>query len=135
MKKRPLSVTIISWIYILLSILILFGTLLRMLHPAFRQAVLQHLDSFMFTRLGPVLGIICGIFMLRGCNWARQLIFVWFAIAALSIVVFQPWDIWKPTLLFIIAVFFLYRPSAADYFRAARHESPEIPKSDDKPVA
>ena len=73
--------------------------------------------------------------MLRGCNWARQLIFVWFVVAAFSIVIYQPWNIWKPLLLFIVAVFFLFRPIATVYFQGIDHEKPEIPKTDDKPVA
>jgi len=135
MNKRPLSVTIICWIHILLGSLLFLGTLLRLLQPDSRQIILQHIGYFLITRTPPILSIICGVFMLLGRNWARRLFFIWFAMAAISIVSFQPWNIWKPTLLFVISIYFLFRQPATDYFRGVSHELPEIPKTDDKPVA
>jgi hypothetical protein len=135
MNKRPLSVTIICWIHILLGGLLLLGTLLRMLQPDSRQIIFQHLGYFLITRTPQIFSIICGVFMLLGFNWARLLIFVWFATAAISIALFQPGSIWKPALLFIVSVYFLFRPVATAYFRGPSHESPELPKTDDKPVA
>jgi hypothetical protein len=135
MNKCPLSVTIICWIHILLGSLLLLGTLLRLFQPDSRQIIFQHFGYFLITRTPQILSIICGVFMLFGFNWARQLIFVWFASAAISIALFQPGSIWKPVLLFIVSVYFLFRQPASDYFRGVSHELAEIPKTDDKPVA
>src|SRR5581483_9721081 len=71
--KRPISVTIVSWVYILAGVVGIAAhiTELDLRHPFANDAVLA-----LIVRL---LAIIAGVFMLRGANWARWLAIVWIA--------------------------------------------------------
>jgi len=134
MSKRPRSVTIISWIFIVVGGIALIMSLLRSGHyiSEFRS---QHPVLYVLSFLGPVLAVVCGVFMLAGFNWARWLLVVWFANTVLGNLLYSPLRLLLPGLLFAVAAFFLSRPPATEYFRGTRAEPPEIPKTDDAPVA
>ncbi len=73
MTKRPISVTIVSWVYILAGIVGIAAhiTEFDLRHPFSNDAPLA-----LVVRL---LAIVAGVFMLRGANWARWLAIVWMA--------------------------------------------------------
>src|SRR5689334_5034360 len=77
MKKqqfpRPVSVTIIS---VLLLVMASFG--IWLLIDALRGGEGSHSDPALiaYLAISPVIYAGCGIFMLRGANWARVLFFV-----------------------------------------------------------
>ena len=67
--KRPLSVTILSWIYIAVGVVsFIYGAPLHAIHADDVIAESVRLS-----------GIIAGAFMLRGENWARWLAIAWIA--------------------------------------------------------
>src|SRR5580692_7298154 len=114
--KRPLSVTIISWILILSSIITIHAGYRKFTMPEtgqdFRMFISAHPIYFAFTNFNVILLIICGIFMLFGCNWARWLLFVWFIQAAIADAWFLPSHFWMPCVLFVPAICFLFRKPA-----------------------
>jgi hypothetical protein len=138
MSKRPRSVTVISWIFIAFGGIALLTSLLPKLPGAeehiaeFRS---QHPVQYALIYVGPILAVICGVFMLRGCNWARWLLVVWFGHNVVGNALHSPLRLLLPGLLFAAAVYFLFRPQATAYFRGTSAEPPQIPKSDDTPVA
>lgn len=138
MSKRPRSVTVISWIFIAFGGIALLTSLLPKLPGAeeriaeFRS---QHPFQYALIYVGPILALVCGVFMLRGCNWARWLLVVWFAYNVIGNVLHSPLRLLLPGLLFGVAVFFLFRPQSMAYFRRTSAEPPQIPKSDETPVA
>ena len=73
MTKRPISVTIVSWVYILAGVVGIAAhiTEFDLHHPFSNDPVLA-----LIVRL---LAIVAGVFMLRRANWARWLAIVWIA--------------------------------------------------------
>lgn len=116
MTKRPLSVTIISCIYIAAGVIGLAYHLsdFKTQHP-FQSEVL-------WVSLIRLLAVVSGVFMLRGSNWARWLAMAWIAYH----VVIGAWHSLPQLLLhalfFVLFAFFLFRPQATDYFRTRETE-------------
>ena len=115
-NKRPLSVTILAWVYIAV------GTI----GFAYHFTELQARDAFpidgVWVELVRLLAIICGAFMLRGHNWARWLALAWIAFHVI-ISAFHALPQFAIHCLFCaIIAWFLFRPEAARYFRATRIE-------------
>jgi hypothetical protein len=116
MKHRPLSVTIIGWLFIAAGALGFAYHVTELKRP-FEYDVLW----VCFLRL---LAILCGVFVLRGSNWARWLLVIWIAYhVALS--VFHSWSgVLIHTLLLVVVAYFLFRPSASAYFsRTQQHQN------------
>ena len=138
MTKRPRSVTVISSIFIAFGGIALLTSLLPKLPGAeaniaeFRS---QHPVQYVMTCLGPILAFVCGIFMLRGCNWARWVLVVWFGNNVVSSVFHSPLRFLLPGLLFAVAIYFLFRPQSTKFFRRECPAPPQIPNSDNAPVA
>jgi hypothetical protein len=106
MKRRPLSITIISWIFIVFgSIALLSGVL-----------PLADLKSHWYIHLSRILQIVAGVFMLYGRNWARWLLVVWIAfhivVGALNGVV----TLLMHIVIFSVVLFFVFRRDANTYF-------------------
>src|SRR5262245_5821833 len=106
MHKRPISITIIGWIFIAVGIV---GLIYHSTHP--KEG---HILWILFLRF---LALSCGVCLLLRQNWARWLAAVWLAyhvyvgyLHALSEMIIH-------TLLFAIITFFLFRRSATAYFR------------------
>jgi hypothetical protein len=134
--KRPLSVTVISWIFILGGIISIHAIYRRFTSSDtgqnVRAFISEHPIYFAFTHFAAILAIICGIFMLFGFNWARRLLFVWFVWATIADTVVSPSHFWNPCMLFVLALCFLFRQAATDYFRGVKQE---ITKRDERRVA
>jgi len=92
-----------------------------------QEYISQHPIYFAYTHVAPVILIICGIFMLFGLRWGRWLVFVWFVQAIIVDTMISPSHFWYPCVLFGLALCFLFRQPAMDYFRGAKQE---IPKRD-----
>jgi len=113
MNKRPLSITVLSWLYITT------GTVGFAYHFSELRA-----QPFVYDTVGVelvrLIAIICGAFMLRGHNWARWLALAWIA----SHVVLSAFHGWPQlaihSLLCAVFAFFLFRSGAGRYFGAAR---------------
>lgn len=114
MKKRPISVTIVSWVYIVAGIggIAAHATELDLRHPFSNDVVLA-----LIVRL---LAVVAGIFMLRGANWARWLAIVWMAYH----VVFSSFQSVLAAgihaLLLAVFAYFLFRHQANAYFDKRR---------------
>jgi len=116
MKKRPISVTIVSWIYIVAGIggIAAHATEFDLRHPFSNDVVLA-----LIVRL---LAIIAGAFMLRGAKWARWLAIAWIAFhVVLSAFHSFPSAAFHALLLAVFA-YFLFRRHANTYFSSKKAE-------------
>jgi hypothetical protein len=116
MKRRPISVTIVSWIYIVAGIggIAAHATELDVRHPFSNDVVLA-----LIVRL---LAIVAGVFMLRGANWARFLAIVWIAFhVVLSAFHSFPSGAFH-ALLLAVFTYFLFRRQSNAYFSRERAE-------------
>jgi cbb3-type cytochrome oxidase subunit 3 len=117
MKKRPIGVTIVSWVYIVAGALELAFLVpgFNILHP------LQNGD--LWVGLVRLAAIVLGIYMLRGNDWARWLALVWMgghvivsAFASTQLLVVHG-------MFFVAIAYVLFRPDSTAYFRSARAEA------------
>ncbi len=77
-KKRPISITILSWLYIVVGAL---STAAHVMEFKAQRPVLN--EVVWITVLGAA-AIVAGVFMLRGKNWARLLALLWMAAHVVS---------------------------------------------------
>jgi hypothetical protein len=127
---RPKSVTVISWITLVFGGIALLVSLLPKdpeVQRDLAQYSTQHPFLYAWLRAGPVMAVICGAFMLRGANWARWLLGLWFGYNVISNVVSSPLRLLAPRLLvgclFGAAVYLLFRPAATAFFRGRTSEA------------
>jgi hypothetical protein len=115
-NKRPLSVAIIAWVYIAVGA-VGFVFYFTQLHGA--NAF--HVDGLLveFVRF---LAIVCGVFMLRGQNWARWLAIAWI-VFHVGLSAFHAWrELAVHSLFFVLIVWCLFHARARRYFRGTRTE-------------
>lgn len=107
-NRRPIAVTILGWVYI--------GT--GAIGFAFHfTGLLAFQDDALWAELTELLAILCGVFMLRGHNWARWIALAWMAFHVV-LSAFHALPEFAIHCLFCAAIaWFLFRPPAARYFR------------------
>ena len=125
MNKRPLSITIISWIFIITGGIGLIYHLaeVNVQHPLENDTVWVCSVRF--------LAVLGGAFMLYGFNWARWLLVLWMAFHIVLSAMHSLLQLLVHSLLFAAILFFLFRPRASAYFRARSAEPPVICQADD----
>lgn len=114
MKKRPISLTVIGWIYIATGI----GGIAAHVNEI-------HLRYFFETEvLLPLIvrlvAVLSGAFMLRGSNWARWLALAWIGFHVILSSFSSLRAAAVHALLFAAFTYFLFRRSANVYFRDQR---------------
>ncbi|WP_027340504.1 DUF2593 family protein [Halonatronum saccharophilum] len=129
MDERPISITIISWVLIilasisLLDFIYLLGELeeseIRILMDSNASAI--WIQGFLIYA-GMIIPLISGIAILRGFNWGRVLYLLWnIIIGSLNLLVSAVWILALPGLIvFATFTFFLFHPEVKDYFKSTR---------------
>jgi len=118
MNKRPLSVTILSFL------MIAVGVVGLAYHLTEFQAQLPFQYDLALVCLIHLTAIVCGAYMLRGSNWARWLTLAWLAFHAI-VSGFHAWEqLVVHGLLFAAITYLLCCPQATEYFRAAKPATP-----------
>jgi hypothetical protein len=117
----PLSVTILGWIYVAVGVIGAIG------HASeFLGGGVFHSDVI-WIELTEFVAILCGIFILRGQNWARWVALAWMAFhVILSAFRALPEFAIHCAFCAVIA-WFLFRPAAARYFRQMRQNEIRAP--------
>jgi hypothetical protein len=114
MKKRPLSVTVTGCLYLATGAV---GIAFQLI--AFKP---QHPFRYDIVWVGVVdlIAILCGIYILRGTNWARWAALAWIAFHVV-LSGFHSWfEFVVHSLLCAAVAYFLFRSRATQYFCAAR---------------
>jgi hypothetical protein len=80
-EKRPLSLTIIAWVLIVLSVLALIGIFTMRSNPAMVKMVEQmHISMAVqqaWTVLGVIINLVVAYGIFKGLPWSRVLYVVW----------------------------------------------------------
>ena len=129
MNKRPLTVTVISIIFIVAGGvgLAYHITELNPQRPFENDAIWVLLLRF--------LAILGGLFLLRGRNWARWLLLVWLAYHVILSAFHSMSELITHSLLFVVIAYFLFRPRVSAYFGTREQGSANPPGKDDTHVA
>jgi hypothetical protein len=109
--KRPLSITILACVYLAV------GAGGFIVH--FRELLARHPDA-VAIELTELTAIVCGVFLLRGQNWARWLALAWIAFHVVLSAFHAIPELVIHALFFAGFAWVLLRPQAARYFRARR---------------
>src|SRR5260370_4278981 len=128
MNKRPLSISVISWLFVAA------GAIGLAYHATEFKVDRPFQYDVVWVCLVRLLAILCGVFMLRGSNWARWLLLVWIAYHVVLSAFHSLSELVMHTVLFLVVAYFLLRPQASTYFRGTM-PPPQIPKSDETRVA
>jgi hypothetical protein len=111
MKKRPATVTVLGYLYILVGVLSIayYGLQFRAHPPALLEGA-----EICAVRL---IAVIAGIFLLRGKDWARWLALAWMGFhVALSLL--RPVDmLLMHAAIFLLFAYILLGRDARAYFR------------------
>ena len=112
-NMRPLSVTILAWLYIVV------GTIGCISH--FTEIHTRNVFRYdgIWIEVVEVLAIVCGAFMLRGRNGARWLAIDWMAFHVVLSAFGAFRGLAMHFLVFAAIAWILFRPEARRYFRDA----------------
>ena len=110
-SKRPLSITILACVYLVVGIA---GFAFH-----FREMLALQRDSIA-VEVTELLAITCGIFMLRGHNWARWLAVAWIAFHVAISIMHPLRELIVHAVLFVVIAWILLRPAAGRYFRGTQ---------------
>ena len=112
-NKQPVSITILSWLYILVGVL---GTAAH--YENFRMHK-PLVNEFVWISVLGAAAVVAGIFMLKGRSWARWLALVWIA-SHVVISTFHPLhELIIHCALLVLFSYLLFRRPAREYFSAA----------------
>lgn len=129
MNKRPQSVTVISWILIVMGTFSLVNNVLNMNNPTVKQFMEKSLIpvnvQFAVIYIGALVTIVSGLAMLKRQNWARFLYVAWSIIGLIAGIATSPMKIVliPGFIILMIIIFFLFRPKANKYFKVIRDPS------------
>jgi hypothetical protein len=124
MTKRPVSLTIIAWLLIILSVLALVGTFAMQSNPQMVKMQQQMHTPVLFQQSWTVLGVIVNLAVaygiLKGQPWSRVLYVVWGIIGLVVGFMILPQKGYVVFSLVILVVFsiFLFGEKANDWFSA-----------------
>ena len=106
MRKRPLSITIISWLFIIFgAIALIYGV-----WP------IKDFKSHWYVHLSRFLQIVAGVFMLYGHNWARWLLVAWIVFHIVVGALNGIGPLMMHIAIFSVILFFVFRRDANEYF-------------------
>ena len=113
MNKRPRSISVISWLFVAA------GAIGLAYHATEFKVDRPFQYDVVWVCLVRLLAILCGVFMLRGSNWARWLLLVWLAYHVILSAFHSLFELAMHGLLLGVIAYFLFRPQASAYFRGA----------------
>ena len=124
MQKRPLSLTIIAWVLIILSLLALVGLFTMKSNPAMMKMMEQVPVSLLvyqsWTVLGVIIDLIVAYGIFKGQPWSRVLYVVW-SVIGLGVGFFitpqKAYLVFGLIVLVVISIF-LFSEKANDWFSA-----------------
>jgi hypothetical protein len=124
MEKRPVSLTIIAVVLIVLSLLGLVILFMMGSNPAMTKAVEQMHVSLVFLQawgvLGTVVNLICAYGILKGLPWSRVLYVVWGVIGLVVSAYTSPTKggVVLGLVILVVISAFLWTNTANDWFQA-----------------
>lgn len=118
MTRRPIALTVVSWLIIAAGV---FG--LARGFAAAKSLWPPEQDLFWVVAVD-LIGVGCGIFLLKGRNWARWLTLLWVGAHVVIVSLYMPRMILAHAVIFaMIAYLLIFRGDVREYFAAGREAS------------
>jgi hypothetical protein len=114
MNRRPISITVLAGLYLIV------GTVGFVFH--FREILERHAFGYedALIELTELVAIVCGVFLLRGRNWARWLAIAWIAFHVAISFLDSAQKVAVHGLFLLAFAYLLFRADARRYFQAAK---------------
>ncbi|MCI5165639.1 MAG: hypothetical protein D3903_05970 [Candidatus Electrothrix sp. GM3_4] len=128
MKDRPKSITIISWLLIIISVISIASTVFTYDNPeVVKMMELSGVSTtlqYILIAIGMAITISCSVLMLKAKSIGRIIYIGWTVISLLIGLFTSPAKaMMVPGLVFfVIITFFLFRPKANEYFSVNQEE-------------
>ena len=113
MTKRPIYVTIIGWLYIVMGVV---GFAYHFSELAAPHAVAY---DAIWVELVRLVAVVSGMYLLRGHNWARWLAVAWIGFHVILSAFHTLPELAVHAVFFAMLAYLLFRPTATRYFQAA----------------
>jgi hypothetical protein len=116
MNKRPASITIISWLFIVMGTVGLIASFF----PYFDMPAARAFAEFKghwYVHVSRLASIVAGVFMLYGCNWVRWLLVAWLAFHVGISFLHSPLMVLFHAVIAGAILYFLFRRHASAFFR------------------
>ena len=118
MKKRPLLITIVSWVFIVAgSVGLIYHTIPLVQGRAGDMGPGGTLDTLVISFVR-ILAIVAGVFMLSGHNWARWLCVAWAAFHVIVSLWHSPFEVIMHIVVLLVVGYILFRRASSEYFKA-----------------
>jgi hypothetical protein len=111
MMKRPISVTVVGWVYIATGA----AGLVYHFSDLHTGSVFGY--DALWIELIRLAAVVCGAFLLRGRDWARWAAVAWIGFHVIVSAFHTVPELAMHCLFFAAIVWFLFRGDAARYFR------------------
>jgi hypothetical protein len=122
MSKRPLSITIIGWLFIVVCAAGVIGLVVSVFTVSVNvndpNPTPLRLDEAALILAVRLLGLVGGVFVLRGRSWARWLLVFWMAYHVIYSMSHSIQQVLVHAAFLVVLVYFLCGPKAAAYFRS-----------------
>ncbi|HZN63783.1 MAG TPA: hypothetical protein VFB66_00655 [Tepidisphaeraceae bacterium] len=113
MRRRPVSVTVVGWLFIAAGVVGLAY------HVGDFRTPRPFRDGVVWVALVRLLAVAGGVFLLRGHNWARWLLLAWLAYHVVLSALHTPFELVFHGVLLLAIAYLLFRPGASAYFAAS----------------
>jgi hypothetical protein len=117
MNPRPLAVTILGWLFVIVcSVGLGYHLLPQHIGELTGPGSFDH--GLVWVVAIRLLGVVAGAFTLLGHNWARWLLVAWIGYHVGLSALHSVSEVVVHGLLFLVVLFFLFRQNASAFFRA-----------------
>jgi len=114
--KRPITVTIIAILFMLIGIANTFKAIWPMFGGSAARITGHELMDSSFVFISAVLALLGGFFMLRGANWGRWLVLIWMALHVVLSIFHKPVELAIHSLMLVLLIALLLFGSGGRYF-------------------
>ncbi len=119
-SPRPISITIVSWLFIAFGAIALVAGLWPLVHLS-GAPLTTDFEKHWMVHLSRAAQIVASAFILRGKNWARWLLVVWLAFHVIVGALHSTFHFVTHIIVFAVGMYLLFRPNANTYFRAGEN--------------
>ena len=114
--KRPITVTLLSILFILIGIANTFKAIWPLLGGSGAHITGHELMDSSLVFVSAVLALLGGVLMLRGANVGRWLVLIWMALHVLLSIFHKPLELAIHSLLLVVLIALLLFGSGGRYF-------------------
>jgi hypothetical protein len=116
-KKRPIAVTIVSVLFIIIGAVVMFRGVWSLVAGRGGGITGHELMDVALVEVSSLAALLGGIFMLRGANWARWLCIAWMAFHVVISIGHERMKLIVHSFWLVVLTVILFWPSATAYFR------------------